>query len=116
MAYALPTKFLEDFNLIRELLYLRKAGILTGKFASSELIPDHEFALSSIISKDIPALDLSREEAIQFLRKEVIKIDTSARGWALAQYKNQNLGWMKVLQNRSNNYYPKEWRIRMAAV
>jgi NOL1/NOP2/fmu family ribosome biogenesis protein len=33
------------------------------------------------------------------------------KGWALATYKNTNLGWLKVLQNRINNYYPVEWRI-----
>jgi NOL1/NOP2/fmu family ribosome biogenesis protein len=27
------------------------------------------------------------------------------------QYENRNLGWIKVLPQRSNNYYPKEWRI-----
>jgi len=27
------------------------------------------------------------------------------------QYGGLNLGWIKVLPGRINNYYPKEWRI-----
>jgi 16S rRNA C967 or C1407 C5-methylase (RsmB/RsmF family)/NOL1/NOP2/fmu family ribosome biogenesis protein len=112
MVYALPAGLFEDVNYIRNTLYLRKAGVLAGKFAGDELIPDHELALSTMITPGIPAIALSRENAIQFLRKEEIRIDTSEKGWALAQFEKQNLGWMKILQNRINNYYPKEWRIR----
>ncbi|MBS1597675.1 MAG: RNA methyltransferase [Bacteroidetes bacterium] len=113
MAYAIPDHFLNDMEYIRNSLYLRKAGILMGKFAGNELIPEHELALSTIIKEEINALELSKEEAIMFLRKEEVKTDSSMRGWTLARYKNQNLGWMKILPNRINNYYPKEWRVRM---
>jgi NOL1/NOP2/fmu family ribosome biogenesis protein len=32
-------------------------------------------------------------------------------GWCLACFKGQALGWMKVLPNRVNNYFPAEYRI-----
>jgi NOL1/NOP2/fmu family ribosome biogenesis protein len=32
-------------------------------------------------------------------------------GWAVVTYRSLPLGWIKLLQNRVNNYYPKEWRI-----
>jgi len=112
LAYALPEQLHEDFCLIRDSLYIRKAGILLGRFAAEELIPDHELALSSIIHPKIHAIELSYSEAIQFLRKEEFKIEQTQKGWTLAKYEDHNLGWMKVLQNRINNYYPKEWRIR----
>jgi NOL1/NOP2/fmu family ribosome biogenesis protein len=32
-------------------------------------------------------------------------------GWGLVSYKNFSLGWINVLPNRINNYYPKELRI-----
>jgi len=35
------------------------------------------------------------------------------KGWILFTYQNLPLGWGKNLGNRLNNYYPKEWRIRM---
>jgi NOL1/NOP2/fmu family ribosome biogenesis protein len=38
-------------------------------------------------------------------------METPDKGWVIAHYKGFNLGWIKVLDNRVNNYYPKEWRI-----
>jgi len=35
------------------------------------------------------------------------------QGWTLARYKALNLGWLKILPNRANNYLPAAWRIRM---
>ena len=35
------------------------------------------------------------------------------RGWLLARYQGMNLGWMKGIGTRVNNYLPTDWRIRM---
>jgi NOL1/NOP2/fmu family ribosome biogenesis protein len=64
-----------------------------------------------MISEELPAIELSREEAIDYLRKEEIRTEHGTRGWSLVRYQGGNLGWVKVLPNRVNNYYPKEWRI-----
>lgn len=109
--HALPQNLSDDLLLLQSNLYLKKAGTIVGKLTAKELIPDHELALSTIINNEINAVKLSKEDAIQYLRKEEIKIDTTLKGWALAQYQQQNLGWIKCLGNRINNYYPKEWRI-----
>lgn len=111
LLYALPKNSLNDFNFLHSSLYIKKAGVLLGKITPHELIPDHELALSNIISPAINSVSLSKEEAIRYLRKEEIKTGTAIRGWATAKYENLNLGWMKILQNRTNNYYPSEWRI-----
>jgi len=111
LVYALPSDSLNDFSFIQSSLYIKKAGVLLGKITPRELIPDHGLALSNIISPQINFVSLSKEEAIHYLRKEELKTETSTKGWAIAKYKNQNLGWMKILQNRINNYYPAAWRI-----
>ena len=82
-----------------------------GKLAAREFIPEHDLALSTLLPKEIPAIALTKEQAIQYLRKEEIRTEAEHRGWALVQYEGQNLGWVKILPNRVNNYYPKEWRI-----
>ena len=85
---------------------------MTGKLGAKEFIPEHELALSTIIAGGLPAVSLSKEQAIQYLRKEEISVDAAGqRGWALAQYEGHHLGWMKILANRVNNYYPAAWRI-----
>jgi 16S rRNA C967 or C1407 C5-methylase (RsmB/RsmF family)/NOL1/NOP2/fmu family ribosome biogenesis protein len=111
LVYALPANSLNDFNFLQSSLYIKKAGVLLGKITPHELIPDHELALSNIINPKINSVELSKEQAIQYLRKEEVKIETSLTGWAIARYENISLGWLKILRNRINNYYPSGWRI-----
>ncbi len=80
------------------------------------------------MSDELVAVSLNHEQAIQYLRREEVQIingkqlgDQNERaintnlvikpGWALVQYEGVNIGRIKILQHRINNYYPKEWRI-----
>ena len=58
-------------------------------------------------------LDTDRMTALTFLKKEDIPVPPKTAEWLLVTYRGQGLGWCKHLGNRLNNYYPKEWRIRM---
>jgi NOL1/NOP2/fmu family ribosome biogenesis protein len=53
---------------------------------------------------------LNYDQSIAYLKKKELNIDTR-KGWKLVSYKNYPLGWINVLANRINNYYPKELRI-----
>lgn len=101
---------------LQKRLYLRKAGVKAGQLTPKELIPDHQLALSTCISVDLPAVELSLEQALRYLRKEDLQLDLNVKGWALMRYGGMNLGWAKVLPNRINNYYPKEMRILKAGM
>jgi 16S rRNA C967 or C1407 C5-methylase (RsmB/RsmF family)/NOL1/NOP2/fmu family ribosome biogenesis protein len=101
----------ELLALVSADLYIRKAGVAIGSLAGQELIPEHALALSGLINREIGIVQLNKEEALQYLRKEEVKITSPHKGWTLVQYEGMNLGWIKILANRSNNYYPKEWRI-----
>lgn len=52
--------------------------------------------------------------ALRYLKKEEIGTDAPAGSWVLITYNGVALGWGKSIGNRLNNYYPKEWRIRMS--
>jgi NOL1/NOP2/fmu family ribosome biogenesis protein len=80
-----------------------------------ELLPAHDLAVSGMLGEDLLTISLKKDEALQYLRKEEVTVQTDKKGWALVRYEGYNLGWLKVLQNRSNNYYPKEWRILKSA-
>ncbi|HTB53127.1 MAG TPA: hypothetical protein VK718_10185 [Ferruginibacter sp.] len=108
---AIPSQFEDELATLQSALYIKKAGIKLGTVIRDQLIPDHELALSTIISTAIPSVDVDREIALQYLRKEEIKLNTVAKGWVLLTYQQLPLGWVKILSNRVNNYYPKEWRI-----
>ena len=82
-----------------------------GKIAGKDLIPDHSLALSTLVNPAISSIELDRDLALQYLRKEEIRVSDIPTGWTIARYNNHPLGWIKVLPNRTNNYYPKEWRI-----
>jgi len=111
LIYGLPAGLTAELPILQSSLYLKRAGVPLGKLSVKEFIPEHDLALSTLISPALPALALSREEALQYLRKDEWRPAGEHRGWTLVQYEGHNLGWIKALPGRVNNYYPKEWRI-----
>ncbi len=108
---AIPVHFAADLPLIQSSLYIKKAGVRIGSVIRNELIPHHELALSTLIKADIPAAEVDKETALNYLRRQDINISNYLKGWVLLTYMKLPLGWIKALNNRVNNYYPKEWRI-----
>ncbi|MEO6231310.1 MAG: RNA methyltransferase [Ferruginibacter sp.] len=108
---AVPQYLEKELSMIQSALYIKKAGIKLGTIIRNELIPDHELAVSTILSSSVKRIDVDRETALQYLRRQEIKIEQAKKGWALLTYNKMPLGWVKVLPNRINNYYPKDWRI-----
>lgn len=86
-------------------------GVMLGQPVRDKLVPDHALAMSKILSENIHATELSLEQAIRYLQKKDISIDTGVKGWQVVSYQLQKLGWINALPNRINNYYPKELRI-----
>jgi 16S rRNA C967 or C1407 C5-methylase (RsmB/RsmF family)/NOL1/NOP2/fmu family ribosome biogenesis protein len=108
---AFPQQLEKELLTIVDNVYVRRAGITVGKIAGNDLVPDHALALSTLISPAIVAVTLKKEEAIQYLRRADVSLSTGHKGWALVQFEQYNAGWIKVLANRINNYYPQGWRI-----
>lgn len=120
--------FINDNNYIRayssdrlnEFLYLTKnlkcieSGVLVAEVKGSDLIPAAQLALSKALERDnIQTAEVDYYTAIAFLKKESIFLPDCSFGYVLILYKNQALGWVKNLGNRTNNLYPNNWRIRM---
>lgn len=108
---AMPHCFETNLLAVQQALYIKKAGVSLGTVIRDELIPDHELALSRVIDPLLPAIEVDVETALQYLRRQDINLASDARGWALLTQQALPLGWVKILPNRINNYYPKEWRI-----
>jgi len=112
---ALPAKLEADYLFLDKYLKTKWFGVNMGAFKGKDFIPSHALALNRWVSSELSALDLTREQALLFLKKETFDISPDTpRGWTLARFKGLNLGWMKILPNRMNNYLPPERRIRMA--
>ncbi len=91
-------------------LYIKKAGIAIGAIKGKDVIPAHELAVSVLRKSTFKLLELDKEQSLQYLRRNELKLETTI-GWNLVTFQGVNLGWIKGLQNRINNYYPAEWRI-----
>ncbi len=111
--FAINSSHEYDWQLLNKTLYLRRAGVLLGMPTAKEWVPDHELALSINKAETIACIEVDKEQALRFLKKEDLNIQGIAKGWYLIKYNGQALGWIKALGNRENNYLPKSWRIRM---
>lgn len=109
--YAWPEVHFADFSLLLEYCKVIYSGILTGELVRDKLIPDHALAMSRMVAETVNRTNLEKEQAIAYLQKKEVEINTIQKGWQLVAYHNYPLGWINVLQNRFNNYYPKELRI-----
>ncbi|MDP9077322.1 MAG: RNA methyltransferase [Bacteroidota bacterium] len=109
---AISREHKDSLDTLQRHLYIKKSGVRIGKLMGNDLIPDHELALSIYINKgQVLQTELNLNQAIQFLRRDNIDINTTDKGWSLMNFEGHALGWAKLLPNRINNYFPKELRI-----
>lgn len=104
---------LPKVQMLANRLIVLQSGIELGEIKGKDVIPAHALALSGILHPDIVRFNLDKTTALQYLRKQEIQIPGNYTGWSVVCYKNIPLGWIKKLNNRINNYYPAEYRIRM---
>lgn len=104
----------------REVLYLfetvnvLKAGTTAGQLIRNEVLPDHELAMSIELNPDaFSKSELHDGDALNYLARERFKLKPDKAPWQLVTFKKVPLGFIKNLGNRFNNYYPKNWRLRM---
>jgi 16S rRNA C967 or C1407 C5-methylase (RsmB/RsmF family)/NOL1/NOP2/fmu family ribosome biogenesis protein len=107
---AIPDHWLKELKLLARQLYIKKAGVELGSIKGKDFIPSHEVAVSLLDRKNFAFVKLDEQQALQYLRKKELVINTP-KGWCLVTHCGLPLGWIKVLPNRINNYYPGEWRI-----
>ena len=108
---ASPKKWEEEIASVSNILNVRKSGVAVGTVKGKDLIPHHELALSHLLAADIPSMDLQKDDALKYLRRQDLTSDIEKKGWTIIRFGDINLGWVKVLPNRINNYYPTNWRI-----
>jgi 16S rRNA C967 or C1407 C5-methylase (RsmB/RsmF family)/NOL1/NOP2/fmu family ribosome biogenesis protein len=106
-----PKASIEGLASILKHLHVLKVGTLAGELKGKSFIPDHELAMSLVLDATVPRLELSKEEALRFLKKEALPNRFGSQGWHLIQFEGLSLGWGNVLPNRINNGLPKSWRI-----
>lgn len=107
----LPGTVSQVLSELQSSLYIKKAGTELGTMIRDEFIPSHALAMSVHQAKDLPFIELDEAQALQYLRRADLNLSGTQKGWILVTYRGEALGWIKQLANRTNNYYPREWRI-----
>lgn len=97
---------------VLEQLTIVKWGVRIGTSIKGKLLPDHELAMSLDLNQGFPRVELTKSEALYFLKGETFSL-AAPKGWVIVTHQGLPLGWIKSMGNRFNNYYPKELRIRM---
>lgn len=109
--YAWPLEQASLFSLLLEKMRVVYSGLKVGELVRDKLVPDHALAMSTIVSPVVSRAELTKEEAIRYLQRKDLLLNSHPPGWALALYEGHPLGWLNILPGRVNNYYPKELRI-----
>jgi len=85
------------------------------RIKKNNYLPSSQLALSTQLRKDsFPGIELDLNIAVSYLRRDKISFIDMPKGWNIVSYKGVNLGFVNNLGNRTNNYFPVEWRIRMS--
>lgn len=115
---ALPLRHASLLTYLRSTLRVLLAGVSVAELKGKDWLPTHALAMSTLLDKTFfPKEEISYEQAIAYLRKEVIVLSADApRGIVLLTYQGHPIGFVKNVGNRANNLYPQEWRIRSSHV
>lgn len=111
---AVPANQFDAIDALYQNMYVIYAGTEVAEASGKKLKPLQALALSRYLNQDaFNTIEVELELALRYLRKEDISFGTHGNDWVLILYKGLPLGWAKQIGNRVNNYFPKEWRIRM---
>jgi 16S rRNA C967 or C1407 C5-methylase (RsmB/RsmF family)/NOL1/NOP2/fmu family ribosome biogenesis protein len=114
LAFYVPGARAKEMEFLIQRLRVLYAGTNVARIKHDKLVPEHALALSTELNRGMfPAMGLSLQDALTYLRKEPVQVNGAPRGFNLVTYEGLGLGWANVLPGRMNNMYPSEWRIRM---
>lgn len=100
------------FRKYSSFLNIKMAGLNIGRFKGFDFHPHHHWAMLFPTEINFPKIEISKIEALNYLRKNPLSIDNLDKSWILVKYQQWFLGWIKLAGNRINNYYPSHWRLR----
>lgn len=109
-----PTKYKSQLNQIASYAPVTHFGINAGQFKKDLFIPAHGLIHSKFVEPQTPVYKTDDKElALTFLRKQNIPIQPELEnGWAVFQWKQHSLGWIKQNKQRVNNYLPNNLILR----
>jgi len=112
LLFAMPNNYLDDYLYLSKNIKLVRKGTLLGKAIKQELIPEHDLAVSVHCAYQ-NTCEVTLTQALNYLKKIDFTLpEDCPKGWVILQYNYCNIGWIKNMGNRWNNYFPMHLRIR----
>ncbi len=89
------------------------AGIECGVVKGRDVVPSQALAMAADLNQEVfIRAEVDRDTALQYLHREALTLsEDTPKGIVLLMFGGLPLGFVKNLGNRSNNLYPREWRI-----
>jgi 16S rRNA C967 or C1407 C5-methylase (RsmB/RsmF family)/NOL1/NOP2/fmu family ribosome biogenesis protein len=115
--FAVPSKSVEEIQILEEKLNLIYRGAELAEINNKGIFPLESAAFwHNLNYNNFIVNTFDKENTLKYLRLDTIQIEhvENTDGYQLILFENHALGWIKKIQNRVNNYFPKEWKIRMS--
>ena len=112
MVYGYDNAVIDDVIQLSESLTVVYSGVSMGQLFKGKLKPEHPLAL--FVGRNanvVPAVEVSMEDALDYLRRQDIDTKQFSEGINIVMYKGVALGFVKRIGARCNNMYPKDLRI-----
>ena len=110
--YAYNSAVAEAVVTLSENLSVVYSGVAMGRIFKQKLKPEHPLALYVGLNRDVvPIVDVSLEDALDYLRRNDIAASQFEEGINVVGYKSTPIGFVKRIGARCNNMYPKDLRI-----
>lgn len=88
------------------------SGVELGEQKGKDFVPAQALANFHKNLHHFQKIEVDKNKALEFLRGKDPELMIEKNDFYLLTYKGLGLGWLKFIGNRSNNYYPKPWRIK----
>ncbi len=112
LVIAVPGQYLREISTLSNQLNTMLRGTAVATTKHHKLVPEHALALSRYLNRvAFPQQNLTLDESLAYLRKDVVNIGGGLTGFGLVNYQQVPLGWVNFLEHRTNNLYPSSWRI-----
>ena len=110
--YAYNSAVAEAVVTLSENLSVVYSGVAMGRIFKQKLKPEHPLALYVGLNRGVvPIVDVSLEDALDYLRRNDIAVSQFEEGINVVGYKGTPIGFVKRIGARCNNMYPKDLRI-----
>jgi 16S rRNA C967 or C1407 C5-methylase (RsmB/RsmF family) len=111
--FALPCS-IENFLQLFHRLTVVKAGTRLFTVKKNDSLPSQDLAISCYIREGaFPEYETGLFNSLAYLKRDNLDFKPENRAWNIVTFSGINLGFIKNIGNRINNYFPVEWRIRM---